>query len=370
MVEFLVRYMRVATRTQPTSTRASARRRNIVPFGCHVEPKPGDALASHKTRYLGWVEFAGFVNLGVVWLASPLWCCNTTMVMITVTPILLCLAALCSTTSGFVSPFHSATGFARPTKLFSYYDEGAPSDYDEQDLSPEKSVAVDENEDDAIIRDQLKRELLLLSSVSNRGEFASPEDQNVLTDLVAQLEALNPTPEPAMKCEGEWDLALSSTQFFRSSPFFLTLRAAMGDSNKAMAENAFDIHDRATTAGRIGRVRQIITSDSLVSEVDLEVGLFPGLPFRVKGTVVTSASFQVISSETAELRVTTTQVKGSNIPILNQFLDDFKLEIPFGQIFQQAQGSIPNVQIKTFYVDEGLRITRDMDDNFFVYTRA
>ncbi|KAL7569299.1 hypothetical protein ACA910_016845 [Epithemia clementina (nom. ined.)] len=284
--------------------------------------------------------------------------------------LLATLSLLVIKTSAFVCPCLTRFGASQNKALFSYYDEGAPSDYDEQDLSPEKSVAVDENEDDAIIRDQLKRELLLLSSVSNRGEFASPEDQNVLTDLVAQLEALNPTPDPAMKCEGEWDLALSSTQFFRSSPFFLSLRAVMGDNNKAMAENAFDIHDKATTAGRVGRVRQTITSDSLVSEVDLEVGLFPGLPFRIKGTVVTTASFQAISSETAELRVKSTEVKGSNIPILNQFLDDLKLEIPVGQIFQQTQGSIPNVPLKTYYLDEGLRITRDMDDNFFVYTRA
>jgi len=255
-------------------------------------------------------------------------------------------------------------------KLFSYYDESSPSDYDAEDLVQEKGVAVDENEDDSIIRDQLKRELLLLSSVSNRGEFASKDDQNVLTDLVAQLEALNPTEDPAMKCEGEWDLALSSTQFFRSSPFFLTIRAAMGESNKAMADNAFDIHDKATTAGRIGRVRQTITSKTLTSEVDLEVGLLPGLPFRAKGTIITKASFQPVSSETAELQVGVTEIKGSNIPFLNQYLDDLKLELPLNQIFQQIQGNVPTVQLKTFYVDEGMRITRDMDDNFFVYTRA
>ena len=280
------------------------------------------------------------------------------------------LALLSFTTSGFVSrSIRVAT--PRHNRLLSYYDGGgAPSDYDGEDLSPEKSVAVDENEEDAVIRDQLKRELLLLSSVSNRGEFASPEDQNVLTDLVAQLEALNPTSDPAMKCEGEWDLALSSTQFFRSSPFFLTIRAVMGESNKAMAENAFDIHDRATTAGRIGRVRQTIAGDELVNEVDLEVGFFPGLPFRAKGTVVTTASYQALSSESAELRVKSTKVKGSNVPILNQLLDDLNIEIPVGQFLQQTQGSVPNVRLKTFYVDEGLRITRDMDDNFFVYTRA
>jgi len=96
----------------------------------------------------------------------------------------------------------------------------APSDYDADDLQEEKTATVDLNEDDALIRDALKRELLLLSSVTNRGEYASLDEQNMLVDLVSQLEALNPTDRPAANSEGEWDLCLSSTQFFRSSPFF------------------------------------------------------------------------------------------------------------------------------------------------------
>mmetsp|Transcript_14780 Transcript_14780/g.40842 ORF Transcript_14780/g.40842 Transcript_14780/m.40842 type:complete len:290 (+) Transcript_14780:47-916(+) len=282
----------------------------------------------------------------------------------------LALAILLVVSNAFFikAPFSTTMGLS--SLSLSYYDEGSPSDYDEEDLVQAKGVEVDMNEEDVAIRDELKRELLLLSSVSNRGEFASLDDQNVITDLVAQLEALNPTQDPATKCEGEWDLAMSSTQFFRSSPFFLTIRAAMGESNKDMAENAFDIHDRATTAGRIGRVRQIITSDSLTSEVDLEVGLLPGLPFRVKGTVITRASLKVKSSETLELQVGATEVKGSNIPILNQYLDNIKLELPVNRIFQQLQGSVPTVELRTYYLDEGLRITRDMDDNFFVFTRV
>jgi hypothetical protein len=59
----------------------------------------------------------------------------------------------------------------------------------------------------------LKRELLLLASVTNRGEYASADERDIAIDLVAQLEALNPTAEPAAHCEGEWDLCLSSTQF-------------------------------------------------------------------------------------------------------------------------------------------------------------
>jgi hypothetical protein len=263
----------------------------------------------------------------------------------------------------------SVTSVITSTTLWSTYEPEAPSDFNTEDISGEKHVEVDEREEDAIIRDALKRELLLLSSITNRGEYASTDDQNVITDLVAQLEALNPTQDPARNCEGEWDLAMSSTPFFQTSPFFQSIRVAMGDDNKAMAENLFDLHDRVTTSSRIGRVRQVITSDEFVSEVDLEVGL-PGLPVRVKGTVCTTASLSVQSSETMMLEIKATRVKGSNVPLLNQFLDDVKIELPVGSFYQQVQGKVPQVPLKTFYLDEAMRITRDVDDNFFVFTRA
>lgn len=254
-------------------------------------------------------------------------------------------------------------------RLWSTYEDEAPSDFNTEDIFGEKELSVDEKEEDAVIRDALKRELLLLSSITNRGEYATPDDQNVITDLVAQLEALNPTQDPARNCEGEWDLTMSSTPFFQMSPFFQSMRVAMGESNKALAENTMDLTDKFITPARVGRVRQTITSDELVSEVDLEVGL-PGLPVRIKGTVVTTASLAVRSSELLELQIKGTQVRGSNIPLFNELLDNLKLELPVGSFYQQVQGSVPIVPLKTFYLDEGMRITRDIDDNFFVFTRA
>jgi len=231
-------------------------------------------------------------------------------------------------------------------QLSAYFDEGSPSDYDTEDLAREKEVMVDTDDDDAAIRDALKRELLLLSSVTNRGECATKDEQNVLVDLINQLEALNPTAEPASMCEGEWSLCLSSTQLFLSSPFFQSIRVAMGDNNKEMAYNAFVLHDRATSSGQIGRVRQTITPDQLISEVELEVGFFPGLPFRIKGTVVTTANLKIVASEEWDLEIINTQVIGSNVPLLNQVLDDLKLELPVGDVYKTVQGKVPIVPMK------------------------
>ncbi|KAL7539310.1 hypothetical protein ACHAXR_009174 [Thalassiosira sp. AJA248-18] len=259
------------------------------------------------------------------------------------------------------------------SQRFSMPDDPYPSDYDADDLeSTEKTVSVDMDEDDASIRDELKRELILLASVTNRGMATTAEEENLVSELVTELEALNPTADPALNSQGDWELCYSSTQSFRSSPFFLAIRAFLGDDNQAMAENAFTIHDRATTASRIGKVRQIIDKDNreLVSEYDLSVGLFPGLPVRVKGTVVTSADLDAIAPETWEMTVRGTKVNGSNVPFLDSYLDDNAVEIPVGEAYKAVSGSIPTAILKTYYVDEGMRITRDIDDNFFVFTRA
>jgi hypothetical protein len=241
----------------------------------------------------------------------------------------------------------TTTTTTRSSIRWAYDTDSAPSDYDFQDLTGEKAATVDENEEDASIRDALKRELLLLSSVTNRGEYCSKDEQNILVDLVAQLEALNPTANPARNCQGEWDLCLSSTQFFRSSPFFQSLRVAIND--KALINNGFELHDRASTASRIGRVRQTIDDNNkLTSSVDLQVGI-PLLPLRVEGTVVTTATMKVVSDDLAELQIVKTQVRGSNIPFLNEYLEDPLLDMPMGDLYQMLNGEVPVVPMKTYY---------------------
>lgn len=254
---------------------------------------------------------------------------------------------------------------------YDYTDDTSPSDYDTSDLPPDiKVVAVDDKEEDVVIRDALKRELLLLASITDRGSFATKEEQDIVIDIVAQLEALNPTRDPAYACEGVWDLCYDSTsQLFRSSPFFQSIRAVVGGSNKDVTENAFALHDQATKSSRIGKVRQIIDYDKLVSEVDLEVGAAPGFPFSISGTVVTTASFNVVSDNRWDLKIMNTKVKRSNIPIINSFMDNLNVDIPVGELYTTLLSNNPVIPMTTFYVDEALRITRDVDENFFVFIR-
>ena len=84
-----------------------------------------------------------------------------------------------------VAPALSSRLSSRTTPL---YNVDAPSDYDMEDLSPsEKAVYVTYDDDDEAIRDALKRELLLLASVTNRGEYTSSEERDIVIDIVTQL---------------------------------------------------------------------------------------------------------------------------------------------------------------------------------------
>jgi hypothetical protein len=100
------------------------------------------------------------------------------MTMITV----FFLVLLNATAHSFVIPCIQSLQSA-PLQAFD-----APSDYDTQDLSPtDKTVSVTYDDDDEAIRDALKRELLLLSSVTNRGEYTSSEERDIVIDIVTQL---------------------------------------------------------------------------------------------------------------------------------------------------------------------------------------
>ncbi len=242
------------------------------------------------------------------------------------------------TRASFVQPIAANVLYAGETKkcfTYSGNDFVGPSDVD--DLAPIEAPTMDTNEDDQLIRDELKRELLLLASVTLRGDFVTKEEVLIIDDIVTQLEALNPYSDPASQCVGEWDLTMTSTQAFRSSPFFQAIREVLND--RSIADNAFNIHEAATSMGKVARVRQLIGQDgSLTSEVDLEVGI-------MKGTIVTKAVYEVMGSISWDVRITTTEIKNSNVP----FLLDFSMELPVGEIYDKVRGSVPVIKLTTYY---------------------
>ena len=149
----------------------------------------------------------------------------------------------------------------------------------------------------------LLNDLLRTASSCGRGEFAIPDDKTRMAGIIAELEELNSTDEPTMSTsgsgsdksssssktiEGTWELLYSDTQLFRSSPCFMAGRAVCSTPEEAEQFDWFcDMHRAALAISTIGKVRQIISADRMVSEFEVKVGSIPFLndftPFAYSG---------------------------------------------------------------------------------------
>ena len=236
-------------------------------------------------------------------------------------------------------------------------------------------------------RTRLAYALLRLAAGCGRGESATEAQKVEARSLASRLEALNPTEQPAYACEGTWTLAFSDTQLFRSSPFFMAGRAVCADGAEAARYDWFcEQHRAALSIATIGAVRQIVSDDKIVSEFETAAGAVPfltdflplaysgGLPFAVRGALVSSATIEGNDGHGFELLMDTVEVKGSNLPGVRQALDA-GVRLPtrvLGGALEQVLPSYanPKPRFAVTYVDDDLRISRDQDDKLFVYTKA
>jgi len=236
-------------------------------------------------------------------------------------------------------------------------------------------------------RTRLAYALLRLAAGCGRGESATEAQKVEARSLASRLEALNPTEQPAYACEGTWTLAFSDTQLFRSSPFFMAGRAVCADGAEAARYDWFcEQHRAALSIATIGAVRQIVSDDKIVSEFETAAGAVPfltdflplaysgGLPFAVRGALVSSATIEGNDGHGFELLMDTVEVKGSNLPGVRQALDA-GVRLPtrvLGGALEQVLPTYanPKPRFAVTYVDDDLRISRDQDDKLFVYTKA
>lgn len=216
----------------------------------------------------------------------------------------------------------------------------------------------------------MKSKLLGIGATTNRGECANQQQVESALDLITQLESMNPTGNEAdgseYSIEGCWDLVFTDAQLFESSPFFVTVRELFGDNEKA--KQSFKLHRQATNTGEIGLVQQVLTSSQLKSNVDVRNGLIPGLPFSLRGKIVSTAELTIIDRYSMKLTMKDTSVQNSNIPGIGSLLSAASL--PVGTILKSLMGDLPECFLSTFYLDGDLRITRNKDDNVFVYLKS
>eukprot|EP00611_Tribonema_gayanum_P031365 TRINITY_DN9051_c0_g1_i1.p1 TRINITY_DN9051_c0_g1~~TRINITY_DN9051_c0_g1_i1.p1 ORF type:complete len:305 (-),score=85.86 TRINITY_DN9051_c0_g1_i1:192-1040(-) len=275
---------------------------------------------------------------------------------------LLAVAVLLPLSYSFVvpaAPIARRSCALRSTSEWSYPSD---SEYEVVDRQTPNAQA-----DNPALRDSIKKEIMLLAATTNRGQLASDDEKSTVSDLVYQLEALNPTPvtNDDVAIGGTWELIFSDVQPFRSSPFFMAVGELFQD-DRSRGETAFALHRAATANGEIGRVRQMISGSELTSEVDLRVGLLSGVPFSLSGTVVSRAKITPLDTDSFGVVATTTTLKNSNVlPFLNEAVD-----VPVEQAFTAIRGSAPEVRLSTYYLDSDFRVSRTPDEHYFIYTRA
>ncbi|CEL92680.1 unnamed protein product [Vitrella brassicaformis CCMP3155] len=244
------------------------------------------------------------------------------------------------------------------------------SDDDAANNNREAAVTLDKTQ-----VDELKRELFLIAARTSRGQLAKPYEKEMVNDICSSLAAMaadgNGKEGGDANIDGTWELLYGDVQLFRQSPFWMTLRRLFGSATALpQAESLFDLHRLQTRVSEIGRVRQKVADGKMVSEVDLAVGLLPGLPMAVKGTVVSSADVRPVKGGSANdmaLQLLSTYVRDANVlPMLGR-----RIRIPWGALMRGALGgSLPSVKYSTLYVDDDLRISKTDDGHLFVYVRC
>jgi hypothetical protein len=259
-------------------------------------------------------------------------------------------------------------------------------------LSNSNSIEVS-NKEEGTEKSYILQKMLMIASSTDRGQFASKEQKSSMAVLISHLETLNSSDNPAVSApaesieiQGTWELLYSDTQLFRSSPFFMAGRAVCQTEEDARKYDWFcDMHRAALAISEIGKVRQIISSERLVSEFEVTVGSIPflsdftpfrysgGLPFTINGAIVSSADITPTNEGTAwEIFMDKVEIKGSNIPLLRAILDDERVALKsrnLGAFLEENVSGYKNPRpiFKTTYLDDSIRISRDQDGKVFVY---
>jgi hypothetical protein len=232
--------------------------------------------------------------------------------------------------------------------------------------------------------------LQTLGAITGRGEFASKQQRAAALAAIDALEeevSEESTVFWSGTATGRWELVYSSTQLFRSSPFFLAARAVCQEGREQKQFDWFcDMHRKALAISQIGAVRQVVSEDKIVNEFEVSAGTIPflsdltpfsysgGLPLVIAGAIVSTADIVSSDSGVWTLYMDTVEIKGSNVPGLRQILDSgLKLQSRSlaGMLEQVApEYATPRPVLRTTFLSNQFRISRDQDGNAFVYVKV
>ena len=239
-------------------------------------------------------------------------------------------------------------------------------------------------------RKDLKALIYQVAASTDRGQrmnaMIAPMYQDKLVEMNKLVEELLPLSDEITQSsiEGEWELIYSSVELFRSSPFFLAIEKSLND--KVKSDLFFKLHllqvgsFGLSTVGCVGQYLNF-NKGEMISTFDTTIfglttipilGWFKLLP-TFGGRVITLAKHLQLKDKKLSMELDKTkvsEVKGlKKIPFLDRIL--MERWYPVNTVWQLLPWNKekPNCEITIIYVDEDLRIIRDMYGGIFIYIR-
>jgi len=245
---------------------------------------------------------------------------------------------------------------------------------------------VEESTANYMAASEKEAELLKLCAYTGRGTAAAADEKAKVDGVVEALESIderNGANEKNLMMNGNWKLVYASEDVTRSSPFFWAFRKAtkgifqpLPILPSQLAEAVFAITDGIPFAKK-GQATQRIELDSsgdgfLISMVEVELSVFDVLLPPQTGFITTTSKIEAGTAlGSSLLTVQTTQIKDSSwekIPILATSVKNSVF--PSNEAFERvAQGS-SEVEMRTTYLSDELRIVRNEAGSAFVFQRV
>ncbi len=236
----------------------------------------------------------------------------------------------------------------------------------------------------------IKKKIYQIAAITDRGQrlnrLIAPMYQEKLKemeDLIDSLESFNTEVSEEKLC-GEWELIYSTVELFRSSPFFLAIEKALNDEFKSNL--FFKLHQLQVGSfglSTIGRIAQNIDFDKkeFLSTFDTTIfglttipilGWFKLLP-TFGGRVITLADNLILKDKVLKMNLKKTKV--SKVDGLNKipFFSTLLMErwYPVKEVWEKLPWNkeIPSCEVSVFYLDEEIRIMKDLYGSIFIYVR-
>mmetsp|Transcript_28255 Transcript_28255/g.28543 ORF Transcript_28255/g.28543 Transcript_28255/m.28543 type:complete len:286 (-) Transcript_28255:32-889(-) len=215
----------------------------------------------------------------------------------------------------------------------------------------------------------LSSDLLRLAALSSRGQIGK-ENISKAKRIIEDLEnyRVDETAIDYSLLLGEWELVFADDDITRSSPFFWAFKKATKDlkdplnASKQWSDSVLAFTDGIPIKS-IGECTQMITSDSLRSQVRVQV-------FPAGSSLMTTTSTWRSTEEPnlLELQVDKTQVLESTISKFLPFLDS-NMSFPSGSALELIKPGSSTVYMRVTYLDSNIRICRNEENYVFVFTR-